>query len=56
MPLTAHEDCVLVVIDAQPGFYPEELTDRPAAPEALGPRRLAVSMSRPSGCPTPASR
>jgi nicotinamidase-related amidase len=35
MPLTAHQDCVLVVIDAQPGFYPEELADRPAALEAL---------------------
>jgi nicotinamidase-related amidase len=31
MPLTAHEDCLLVVIDAQPGFY----ADDPAALEAL---------------------
>ena len=35
MPLTAHEDCLLVVIDVQPGFYPDDLPDRPAALEAL---------------------
>jgi nicotinamidase-related amidase len=35
MPLTAHEDCLLVCVDAQPGFYPEDLPDRPAALEAL---------------------
>jgi nicotinamidase-related amidase len=27
MPLTAPEDCLLVVIDAQPGFYPDDLAD-----------------------------
>lgn len=27
MPLTAHEDCVLIVIDAQPGFHPPGLPD-----------------------------
>ena len=31
MPLTAHEDCLLIVIDAQPGFYGEA----PAALDAL---------------------
>jgi len=36
MPLTAHEDCLLIVVDAQPGFYPEDLPDRPAALEARG--------------------
>ena len=32
MPLIAHDDCALIVIDAQPGFYPPELpeTDRAA--------------------------
>jgi len=35
MPLTAHEDCLLVCVDAQPGFYPEDLPDRPRALEAL---------------------
>ena len=37
MPLTDHDDCVLIVIDAQPGFYPPELpeADRAAAETAL---------------------
>jgi nicotinamidase-related amidase len=37
MPLTAHEDCLLIVIDAQPGFYPDDLPaeDRAAAGRAL---------------------
>jgi nicotinamidase-related amidase len=37
VPLTAHEDCLLVVIDAQPGFYPDELPagDRDRAEVAL---------------------
>ena len=37
MPLTAHEDCVLIVVDAQPGFYPAELpaVDRAGAVTAL---------------------
>jgi len=37
MPLIAHEDCALIVIDAQPGFYPPELpeADRAAAAQAL---------------------
>jgi nicotinamidase-related amidase len=38
MPLTASEDCVVIVIDAQPGFYPPELPaeDRDRAAQALG--------------------
>src|SRR3954454_23571182 len=37
MPLTASEDCVVIVIDAQPGFYPPELPaeDRDRAAQAL---------------------
>jgi nicotinamidase-related amidase len=37
MPLTAPEDCLLVVIDAQPGFYPDDLAadERARAGEAL---------------------
>jgi nicotinamidase-related amidase len=37
VPLTDHEDCLLVVIDAQPGFHPPDLpeTDRAAADAAL---------------------
>jgi nicotinamidase-related amidase len=37
MPLTASEDCVVIVIDAQPGFYPPELPaeDRDGAARAL---------------------
>jgi nicotinamidase-related amidase len=37
MPLTAPEDCVVIVIDAQPGFYPPELPaeDREHAAQAL---------------------
>jgi len=37
VPLTDHEDCLLIVIDAQPGFYPPDLleADRAAAETAL---------------------
>ena len=37
MPLIDHEDCLLIVIDAQPGFYPPDLPepDRAAAESAL---------------------
>jgi hypothetical protein len=31
MPLTAHEDCVVIVIDAQPGFHPADLPERDKA-------------------------
>jgi nicotinamidase-related amidase len=37
MPLIAHDECALIVIDAQPGFYPADLPeqDRAAAAQAL---------------------
>jgi nicotinamidase-related amidase len=37
VPLTDHETCQLIVIDAQPGFYPSDLSDedRAAAETAL---------------------
>jgi nicotinamidase-related amidase len=37
VPLTDHENCLLIVIDAQPGFYPPDLPeeDRAAAETAL---------------------
>jgi nicotinamidase-related amidase len=46
MPLTAHEDCLLIVIDAQPGFYPEDLPDRPAALDALARAAWLASLAR----------
>ena len=42
MPLTAHEDCLLVVIDAQPGFY----ADDPAALEALARAAWLARLAR----------
>jgi len=42
MPLTAHEDCLLVVIDAQPGFY----SDDPAALEALARAAWLARLAR----------
>ena len=43
VPLTDHEDCLLIVIDAQPGFYPPDLpeVDRAAAETALDARGVA---------------
>jgi nicotinamidase-related amidase len=41
MPLTAHEDCLLVVIDAQPGFYPAELPAEDRARAAVALERAA---------------
>jgi nicotinamidase-related amidase len=37
MALTAHEDCVVIVIDAQPGFHPPDLpeADKAEAAQAL---------------------
>jgi nicotinamidase-related amidase len=55
MPLTAHEDCVLVVIDAQPGFYPEELADRPAALEALARAGWLAKLARELDVPVVAT-
>jgi len=45
MPLTAHEDCLLVCVDAQPGFYPEELADRGDALEALARAAWLVKLA-----------
>ena len=53
MPLTAHEDCVVIVIDAQPGFHPPELpdADRTQARQALDRAtwlvRLAMQLDVP---------
>jgi nicotinamidase-related amidase len=46
MPLTAHEDCLLIVVDAQPGFYPDDLPDRPAALEALSRAAWLAQLAR----------
>jgi nicotinamidase-related amidase len=46
MPLTAHEDCLLVCVDAQPGFYPEDLPDRGDALEVLARVAWMVSLAR----------
>ena len=45
MPLTAHADCLLVVIDAQPGFYPEDLPDRDGALQALARATWLVELA-----------
>ena len=41
MPLTAPEDCLLIVIDAQPGFYPADLPGEDRALAALALERAA---------------
>jgi nicotinamidase-related amidase len=46
MPLTAHEDCLLVCVDAQPGFYPEDLPDRGEALEVLARAAWLISLAR----------
>jgi nicotinamidase-related amidase len=48
MPLTAHEDCLLIVVDAQPGFYPAELPagDRALAAQALERATWLVALAR----------
>jgi nicotinamidase-related amidase len=48
MPLIAHDDCALIVIDAQPGFYPPDLTDaeRAAAARALDRAAWLVALAR----------
>ncbi len=45
MPLTAHEDCLLIVVDAQPGFYPEDLPDRDGALQALARAAWLVELA-----------
>ena len=47
MPLTAHEDCLLVVIDAQPGFHSED----PAALEALARAGWLMRLAETLGVP-----
>ena len=48
MPLIAHEDCVLVVIDAQPGFFGPGLPgpDQPGAAQALDRAAWLVALAR----------
>ena len=48
MPLTAHDDCVLVVIDAQPGFHPPDLppADLAAAAQALERAAWLVTLAQ----------
>jgi nicotinamidase-related amidase len=48
MPLTAHEDCLLIVIDAQPGFHPDDLpaSDRARARSALERAAWLVALAR----------
>jgi len=47
MALTAHEDCVLIVIDAQPGFHPRDLADadQAAAAQALDRAAWLVALA-----------
>ena len=47
MALTAHEDCVVIVIDAQPGFHPPELpeADKAAAAQALDRAAWLVALA-----------
>jgi nicotinamidase-related amidase len=48
MPLIAHDECVLVVIDAQPGFHPPDLpeADRAAAAQALDRAAWLTALAR----------
>jgi nicotinamidase-related amidase len=41
VPLTAHEDCVVIVIDAQPGFYATDLPEDDRARAAAALERAA---------------
>jgi nicotinamidase-related amidase len=45
MPLIAHDDCLLVCIDAQPGFFPEDLPDRDGALQALARAAWLVKLA-----------
>ena len=47
MGLTAHEDCVVIVIDAQPGFHPPDLADadHAAAAQALDRAAWLVALA-----------
>jgi nicotinamidase-related amidase len=48
MPLTAHEDCLLVVIDAQPGFYGEDAAALEALARAAWLTQLAGALQVPA--------
>jgi nicotinamidase-related amidase len=51
MPLTAHEDCLLIVVDAQPGFHPADLPepDRALAAQALERAAWLAALARELG-------
>jgi nicotinamidase-related amidase len=53
MPLTAHEACVLIVIDAQPGFFPSDLppADGERAADALARAAWLTALARALGVP-----
>jgi nicotinamidase-related amidase len=53
VPLTDHEDCLLIVIDAQPGFYPPDLpeADRAAAETALTRAAWLTALAAALGVP-----
>jgi nicotinamidase-related amidase len=53
MSLTDHEDCVLIVIDAQPGFHPPELPadDRAQAERALDRAAWLAQLATRLGVP-----
>jgi nicotinamidase-related amidase len=53
MPLTAHEDCLLIVVDAQPGFFPDDLPaeDRAGAARALERAAWLAALARALGVP-----
>jgi nicotinamidase-related amidase len=53
MPLIAHDECVLIVIDAQPGFYPPERpeAEREAAVRALDRAAWLAALAGRLGVP-----
>jgi nicotinamidase-related amidase len=53
MPLSAHEDCVVIVIDAQPGFHPPDLPDRDKADAAQALDRMAWLVALATHVKTP---
>jgi len=57
VPLTDHEDCLLIVIDAQPGFYPPELSEaeRAAAETALERAVWLTALARALSVPVVAT-
>jgi nicotinamidase-related amidase len=53
MPLIAPDECVLIVIDAQPGFFPPDLpeADRDAAAQALDRAAWLVALAQQLAVP-----